>query len=151
MARFANPLKRERTASPGGFMASSAELARPPIPVHYVTLSPRERRAQAVHRLQVGLFGLAGMLLLVSLANIIMDRAQLAERATISLTGAGATPGAAASSAANDPLVDMGVVPELPVGKAGAGAAGAPGGGAVTGARPPSAPAVAAPAAPTRR
>ncbi len=74
---------------------------------------PRELRAQAVHRLQIGLFGLAGMLLLVSLANVIMDRAKLVDRTT--------TPAAAAASpspstsTANDPLVDMGVAPELPV------------------------------------
>ncbi len=69
-------------------------------------------RAQAVHRLQVGLFGLAGMLLLVSLANIIMERAQVGDASV----GAGRDAAAAASaSPANDPLVDMGVVPELPV------------------------------------
>lgn len=70
----------------------------------------RALRAQAVHRLQVGLFGLAGMLLLVSLANVVMDRAQQAQQDTVpSLV----TPGATAT--ANDPLVDMGVAPELPV------------------------------------
>lgn len=74
---------------------------------------PRELRAQAVHRLQIGLFGLAGMLLLVSLANVIMDRAKQVERTT---TPAAVAPSPSPSqSTANDPLVDMGVAPELPV------------------------------------
>ncbi|WP_264419356.1 hypothetical protein [Novosphingobium sp. KCTC 2891] len=84
----------------------------PLVPVHHVPPTRRELRAQAVHRLQVGMFGLAGMLLLVSLANVIMDRAQMGD------AGAANAPDAAASasaSPANDPLVDMGVAPELPV------------------------------------
>lgn len=76
--------------------------------------TPRELRAQAVHRLQVGLFGLAGMLLLVSLANVIMDRAKQVEGATVAGSPA-ALASASATPAASDPLVDMGVAPELPV------------------------------------
>ena len=49
-------------------------------PQHYVPPSTRELRAQTVHRLLIGLSGLAGMLLLVSLANIIMNRAQQSDR-----------------------------------------------------------------------
>lgn len=45
-------------------------------PTHYVAPTNQELRAQTIHRLQVGLFGLCAMLLLVVLANIIMDRAQ---------------------------------------------------------------------------
>lgn len=88
---------------------AASEVAAPATPV-------REVRAQAVHRLQVGLFGLAMMLLLVGLANIIMDRAQLSEDAA---KGTQAATSAASPSpsetAAKDPLVDMGVAPELPV------------------------------------
>ena len=51
-------------------------------PQHYVAPGARELRVQAVHRLQVGFFGLAAMLLLVGLANIIMDRARLADEGT---------------------------------------------------------------------
>lgn len=67
----------------------------------------REMRAEAVHRLQVGLFGLCAMLLLVGLANIIMDRARLSddERAPISEQAV------AGPKAATDPLADIGVVP----------------------------------------
>lgn len=79
----------------------------------------RDLRAQAVHRLQIGAVGLAAMLLLVGLANIIMDRAQLSEDAAkgtpASAAAAAAASPSASETAAKDPLVDMGVAPELPV------------------------------------
>lgn len=78
--------------------------------------TPRELRAQAVHRLQIGLFGLAAMLLIVSLANVIMDRARQVEGTTASTAPALAASASPSPSTANDPLVDMGVAPELPVG-----------------------------------
>ncbi|HEX8057790.1 MAG TPA: hypothetical protein VF481_14100 [Novosphingobium sp.] len=67
----------------------------------------RVLRAQAVHRLQIGLFGLAAMLLLVGLANIIMDRAKLAEDAGTPADASVTTN----AKAASDPLADIGVVP----------------------------------------
>ncbi|MCT2400232.1 hypothetical protein [Novosphingobium mangrovi (ex Huang et al. 2023)] len=76
---------------------------------HYAAPGSRELRAQAVHRLQVGLFGLCAMLLLVGLANIIMDRARLAdtEDPIHDVVAADARP----KKAASDPLADIGVVP----------------------------------------
>ena len=51
------------------------------------------------------------MLLLVSLASVIMQRVQTADRSAIA-----ALPTSSASAApANDPLVDLGVAPEVPV------------------------------------
>ena len=87
--------------------------------LHFVPPTVRERRAQAVHRLQFGLFGLAGMLLLVGLANIIMDRALLGDDATAASSAAAASAAkvsseGAAASPANDPLADIGVVPDMP-------------------------------------
>jgi hypothetical protein len=76
-----------------------------PGPQHYLPPTARELRAQAVQRLQSGLFGIAAMLLLVGLANIIMDRARLTEANSVPTTPA------AAASSANDPLADIGVVP----------------------------------------
>jgi len=76
-------------------------------PQQNVPSAARVLRAQAVHRLQIGLFGLAAMLLLVGLANIIMDRARLADDAD-------SVPKAVASVSAknpSDPLADIGVVP----------------------------------------
>ncbi len=95
---------------------STAPTGSEPVPASsvlaYSPPSTRELRAQAVHRLQVGMFGLAGMLLIVSLANVIMDRAKYLDDTAVNVT----EPTVSASEAkASDPLVDMGVAPELPV------------------------------------
>jgi hypothetical protein len=83
----------------------------PPLPAQ----GPRELRAQSIQRLQVGVFGLAAMLLLVGLANIITDRARLSE----STGGAQAAARASASSAGGtDPLADLGVIPAADAGSA---------------------------------
>ncbi len=74
-------------------------------PQHYAPPSTRELRAQTVHRLLIGLSGLAGMLLLVGLANIIMTRAQQSDSAMT------APEGTKEKSAASDPLADIGVAP----------------------------------------
>lgn len=78
-------------------------------PQHYAAPSARELRAQAVHRLQVGLFGLCAMLLIVGLANIIMDRAKLTD-ATDPIHAVVAVD-AKPTKSATDPLADIGVVP----------------------------------------
>lgn len=107
MAIFGRTFARPQRAAGGGLFAPALQTASGP---GAATAAPvtRELRAQAVHRLQVGLFGLAGMLLLISLANVIMDRAHEADAGAVS-------PAASASAEpANDPLVDMGVAPELP-------------------------------------
>lgn len=69
-------------------------------------------RSEAVHRLQVGFLGLAVMVLLVGVADIIMDRARQTDDTT---------PPQAASTVAprpepgqNDALANAGVVPDLP-------------------------------------
>ncbi len=77
-------------------------------PQLFVPPTVRELRAQAVHRLQVGLFGLAAMLLLVGLANIIMDRARLSDQ--LATVAAGGAP-AQKTRTSSDPLADIGVVP----------------------------------------
>lgn len=74
-------------------------------PQHYAPPTPRELRAQAVHRLQVGMAGLAGMLLLVGLANIIMNRAQLGD------SPAGDSALVDTKTPPSDPLADIGVAP----------------------------------------
>ncbi len=78
-------------------------------PQHYLQRSEREMRSQSVHRLQLGLFGLCAVLLIVGLANIIMDRAQ-----TIAPDDPNAQVIAADAQEAQpvaDPLADAGVVP----------------------------------------
>ncbi len=70
-------------------------------------------RSEATQRLQVGVSGIAAMVLLVGLANIIQDRARVTEEASV--------PDAAPTTAPEepltqrDPLADAGVVPDLPV------------------------------------
>ncbi|MDE2563587.1 MAG: hypothetical protein KGL48_15190 [Sphingomonadales bacterium] len=111
MARIAKPLYGRMPRRP------PAEPARVG-PVHAGPPGDRALRTQAVHRLQIGLFGLGGVLLMVGLANIVMERARQSEVATATA----APPAAIAAptdvaTTASDPLVDMGVAPELPVNK----------------------------------
>jgi hypothetical protein len=86
------------------------ELVQPvTTPQHFTPPTARERRAEAVQRMQVGLFGLAAMLLLVALANIVMERARMADAAAGASTSARvAGPN---SSSNSDPLADIGVIP----------------------------------------
>jgi hypothetical protein len=78
-------------------------------PQHYAPPTMREMRAQAVHRLQIGLGGLAAMVLLVGLANIIMNRVRQSEAAAV--PGSAASSAAAKDNAASDPLAEIGVAP----------------------------------------
>lgn len=74
---------------------------------HYLAQSARQVRAQSVQRFQLGLFGLFAMLLIVGLANIIMDRAQTVEAEDQQVIAADQ----AEQKPAIDPLADAGVVP----------------------------------------
>lgn len=78
-------------------------------PQHFSPPTARELRAQAMHRLQVGLFGLCAMLLIVGLANIIMDRARLTDtrEPVEEVVAVDAEP----KKPASEPLADIGVVP----------------------------------------
>jgi hypothetical protein len=69
----------------------------------------RELRGQSVHRLQVGVIGICAMLLIVGLANIIMNRARLTEAANP--TEQTAVDASRAKAKGSDPLADIGVVP----------------------------------------
>ena len=85
------------------------ELVQPvTTPQHFTPPTARERRAEAVQRMQVGLFGLAAMLLLVALANIIMERARLADATGATSAAHSTAPGTTGTS---DPLADIGVIP----------------------------------------
>jgi hypothetical protein len=68
-------------------------------------------RAQALQRLQIGLFGLGAMVLLVGLANIVIERAEQTEAGTVPEAAATVAPNAGAPQA-SDPLADAGVAPE---------------------------------------
>lgn len=75
----------------------------------------RARRNEAVQRLQIGFFGLGAMLLIVALANIIMERAKESEAATVQSAAAPLINIPPPATPLNDPLVDAGVVPDMPV------------------------------------
>jgi hypothetical protein len=66
-----------------------------------------------VQRLQVGLFGLAAMILLVALANIIRNNADQND-ATVVPEAAPSLAAEPKAPAVSDPLADAGVVPEAP-------------------------------------
>lgn len=90
-------------ASPSLAGAAEGELASAPL---------GGSRAEAVQRLQIGLSGLAAMLLLVGLANIIQDRAQVSEASAV--PEAAPTVAPAEVAPLTDPLADAGVVPDMP-------------------------------------
>lgn len=70
-------------------------------------------RDEAMHRLQVGLSGLAAMVLLVGLASIIQGRAAVSEETAVPEAAPTTEPSEAPPL--RDPLADAGVVPDLPV------------------------------------
>lgn len=82
-------------------------------------LVPGKVRAEAVRRLQIGLTGLFAMILLVSLANIIKDRAQESDLSTVSDADASLSAEETPVPANKDPLADAGLVPELSTGSSG--------------------------------
>lgn len=90
-------------------------------PQHFTPPSPRELRSQAVHRLQAGLFGIAAVVLVVLLANIINERARRVDGDAAGKVAA--VPSAPATK--TDPLADIGVVPQTAP-EAGASQAAAP-------------------------
>jgi hypothetical protein len=91
-----------------------AENLPPPIRGDEQPASPLAgTRSQSMQRLQIGLFGLAAMILLVSLANIILTNAQQNEARVVPESA----PTVAADVNADqvsDPLADAGVVPDMP-------------------------------------
>jgi len=77
------------------------------VPQHFQPATERELRVQAIKRLQVGAGGIAVMLLIVGLANIIMDRARQNEAVNETMPVSSAP----APAKASDPLADIGLVP----------------------------------------
>ncbi len=70
-------------------------------------------REEAMQRLQVGLFGIFAMVLLVGLAGAIGSQAELTEAASV--PDAAPTTEPTEAPPQRDPLVDAGVVPDIPV------------------------------------
>lgn len=71
------------------------------------------RRERTIQRLQIGITGIVMMILLVGLASIIQNRAAETDATTVPAAAPTTEPTQAAPQ--NDPLVEAGVVPDLPV------------------------------------
>lgn len=69
-------------------------------------------RAQAMQRLQIGIAGVVLMILMVGLASIIQNRAELSDATTVPQAAPTTEP--SDSAAQNDPLAEAGVVPDMP-------------------------------------
>lgn len=80
--------------------------------------------SQSIQRLQVGLFGLAAMVLLVALANIIRNNAEQNEATVV--PEAAPTAITEKKAPVSDPLADAGVVPDTPAPKPTEGSARPP-------------------------
>ena len=78
--------------------------------------------------MQIGLLGLAAILLLIALASAIMQHARLSEEATTFANGGVSTRSVVArpTGGPGDPLADMGVAPEMRAGRAPGAAATTP-------------------------
>ncbi|CAH0349519.1 hypothetical protein BH11PSE5_BH11PSE5_09010 [soil metagenome] len=70
-----------------------------------------DRRQDGLHRVQIGLTGLAGVILLVGLANIVIDKAQLDERTMPPPVVPTLNAGAENAVAPREPLAELGVTP----------------------------------------
>ena len=75
--------------------------------------SPEEpRKREGLQRVQIGLTGLAGVILLVGLANIVVEKARMDEKAMPPAVAPTLDGGSAnASGQAREPLAELGVTP----------------------------------------
>lgn len=78
-----------------------------------ISVPVNNARAESLQRLQIGLAGLGTMILLIGLAQVVYDRAQLSEADTVPAAAATVAPKIAAP-VQSDPLAEAGVVPDLP-------------------------------------
>lgn len=67
-------------------------------------------RSEAIQRLQIGVGGLLSMVLLVGVANIVIDQARETQATTVPQAAATVE----AEAPQKDPLADAGIVPDLP-------------------------------------
>jgi len=86
--------------------AQAREAAAPSVP-------PTGWRAHAVQRVQIGLIGLAAMVLLVGLASIIISNAQQNQAQVVPEAAPTVAP-QQVTAPVSDPLADVGVLPDLP-------------------------------------
>jgi hypothetical protein len=70
-------------------------------------------KAEATQRLQIGLFGLGSMVLLIGLATVIGNQADLTQESAVPEAAPTTEPTDVAPQ--RDPLADAGIVPDIPV------------------------------------
>ncbi|WP_298301689.1 hypothetical protein [uncultured Erythrobacter sp.] len=70
-------------------------------------------KAEATQRLQIGLFGLGSMVLLIGLATIIGNQADITQESSVPEAAPTTEPTDVAPQ--RDPLADAGIVPDIPV------------------------------------
>lgn len=66
-----------------------------------------------MQRLQIGGAGLAAMMLMIALAQVVIDRAKQTDASTVPESAATVAPGPQPAPK-TDPLADAGVVPDMP-------------------------------------
>lgn len=89
------------------------DMTRPPREGEFTEVVLGGTRAQMLQRLQIGIAGVLLMVLLVGLAGMIKSRAVEAE--ATSVPAAVPTVQPSATTPQSDPLVEAGVVPDMPV------------------------------------
>lgn len=95
------------SVDPEDFLSAEArEAAAPAVP-------PTGWRAHAVQRVQIGLAGLAAMVLLVGLASIIINNARQNQAQVVPEAAPTVAP-QQVTAPVSDPLADAGVLPDLP-------------------------------------
>lgn len=72
-----------------------------------------QQPSHSVQRLQIGLSGLAAMVLLIGLAQVIFDRAQESDATAVPAAASTVAP-VEVAPVQSDPLAEAGVVPDLP-------------------------------------
>ncbi|MEM1053815.1 MAG: hypothetical protein AAGI28_17160, partial [Pseudomonadota bacterium] len=70
-------------------------------------------KAEATQRLQIGLFGLGSMVLLIGLATVIGNQADLTQQSAV--PDAAPTTEPTDAQTQSNPLADAGIVPDIPV------------------------------------
>jgi|GEM_PF-601165 len=100
----------------GGKFQSHVDAARgepspPDLPPEVAPLGGT--KSEATQRLQIGLFGLGSMVLLIGLATIIGNQADITQESAV--PEAAPTTEPIDAPAQRDPLADAGIVPDIPV------------------------------------
>lgn len=105
-------LSRPARASRRLGKSRAGKLATGKLPEADPAIAQGGKRGQAMQRLQVGAAGVLGILMLIGLVSVIENRAQVTEANSVPEAASTTAPGAAAPQ--SDPLVEAGVVPDLP-------------------------------------